>query len=243
AADAALFPFAFVGPRAEIGPRTALYPGVYVGEDARVGADCVLYPNVVIGRGCEVGDRVTLHPGVSVGADGFGFAKLGARYVKIPQVGRAVIEDDVEIGANSCVDRATMGVTRVRRGVKMDDLVMVGHNCDVGEDTAIVSQAGVCGSTKIGKECAIGPQVGVLGHLEIGDGVQVVGQSAVRESLEGPGAYGGTPTLAYAEWRRNVMASTKVAEMRRRLQRLEREVRALRAAAGLGSDSEEGEEA
>ncbi|MCA9771973.1 MAG: UDP-3-O-(3-hydroxymyristoyl)glucosamine N-acyltransferase [Myxococcales bacterium] len=228
APDAIVYPGAYVGPEAEVGARTILYPGVFIGEQARVGEDCILYANVAIAHGCVVGDRVILHPGVSIGADGFGHAKTADGFMKIPQVGNAVVEDDVEIGANSCVDRATMGATVIARGARLDDLVMVGHNCRIGEGTAIVAQAGVSGSTKIGRDCVIGPQAGVLGHLQVGDNTVIVGQSAVRKSIQEGGVYGGTPTQPYPEWRQNVIAGLRAADVRKRVLKLERELERLR---------------
>jgi len=240
--SAKLYPFVYVGPRARVGAGTVLYPGVYVGQDASIGAECTLFANVNVAYGVRIGDRVVLHPGVTVGADGFGFAKSGTAYYKIPQIGTVEIADDVEIGANSCIDRATMGVTRIDRGVKIDDLVMVAHNCEIGEDSALVAQSGLSGSTKVGKRVAIGPKAGSKGHLSIADDVMVVGTSAVHKDISDAGVYGGVPAIPYRTWQKNLMSSLKVAEMRKQLARLEREVEGLRAALGAAGDRPENEE-
>jgi UDP-3-O-[3-hydroxymyristoyl] glucosamine N-acyltransferase len=174
--------------RAEIGDNTKISHGCVVGVQSRVGEDCLLYPGVTIYHQCKVGNRVTLHAGAVVGSDGFGFApKKDGTYEKIPQVGIVVIEDDVEIGANTTIDRATLGETRIERGVKIDNLVQVAHNVVIGENTVIAGQVGISGSSKIGKNCMIAGQVGIAGHLEIADRTVILAQSGIPKSITEPG--------------------------------------------------------
>lgn len=177
-----------IGDDAAIGENTRVSHGCIIGVGASLGDDSQLYPNVTVYHKSRIGNRVTLHSGVVVGSDGFGFVpKENEPFEKIPQLGIVVIEDDVEIGANSTIDRATIGETIIRRGVKIDNLVQIAHNCVIGEDTVIAAQAGVAGSVKIGKHCMIGGQVGIAGHLEIADRVTILAQSGVGKSIEEPG--------------------------------------------------------
>jgi len=228
--DVSIFPFVFVADGCELGDRVILYPGVYLGESARVGEDSVLFPNVVVMDRCLVGKRVILHPGTVIGGDGFGFARDGARHVKIPQVGTVVIEDDVEIGTNCAVDRAAMGKTLIKRGVKTDNMVHIGHNVTVGEDTIIVAQVGIAGSTEIGNRVALGGQVGVVGHLKIGDGAMIGAQAGVGQDV-GPGQIlSGSPAFPHREWLRAQVAFRKLPEMKRTLAELEEKVKKMEEA-------------
>ena len=228
--DVSIFPFAFVGDGCEVGDRAILYPGVYLGESVRVGEESVLYPNVVVMDRCLVGKRVILHAGTVIGSDGFGFARDGARYVKIPQVGTVVIEDDVEIGANSAVDRAAMGKTRIKRGVKTDNLVQIGHNVTVGEDTIIVAQVGISGSTEIGNRVALGGQVGVVGHIKIGDGAMIGAQAGVGQDVAPGQILSGSPAFPHREWLRAQAAFRKLPEMKRALDELEKRMKQMEEA-------------
>ena len=176
-------PFAYVGENAVVGKGCQIYPHAVVEERATLGDDCILYPNVSVYHDCKIGHRVILHSGAVIGADGFGFAPAADGYEKIPQIGIVTIEDDVEIGANSCVDRSTMGSTYVRRGVKLDNMVQIAHNCEVGENTVMSAQVGVAGSTKIGKWCMFGGQVGIAGHAVIGDRVLSGAQAGIAGSI------------------------------------------------------------
>jgi UDP-3-O-[3-hydroxymyristoyl] glucosamine N-acyltransferase len=180
-------PKAHVEPSATIGAGTVVYPGCYIGHNARVGKDCLIYPNVVLREDTEVGDQVIIHAGAVLGADGYGFATLEGRHHKIPQIGRVVIENDVEIGANVTIDRATTGETRVGTGTKIDNLVHIAHNVHIGRDCLIVAQAGLAGSTKVGHRVTLGGQVGIVGHLTIGDGAVIAAQSGIMNDVE-PGA-------------------------------------------------------
>ena len=180
-------PHAYVGEGAVVGDNTQIYACVVIEERASVGEECVLYPNVSVYHDCHIGNRVILHSGCCIGADGFGFAPIECGYEKVPQIGNAVIEDDVEIGANSCVDRAVMGSTYVRKGVKLDNLVQIAHNCDIGANTVMSAQVGVAGSTKVGQWCMFGGQVGIAGHIEIADRTQSGAQAGIAGKVRKPG--------------------------------------------------------
>lgn len=185
--DVYLAPFAVVEDGAVVGDGTQLYPHATVGAGATVGANCTLYANAVVYHDCRIGDRCILHAGAVVGADGFGFAPSAEGYEKIPQIGIAVLEDDVELGANACVDRATMGATIIRRGVKIDNLVQVGHNAEVKSNTVLCAQVGIAGSTTIGEWCTLTGQVGVAGHISIADRTTIGAQSGVPGNVRKPG--------------------------------------------------------
>lgn len=215
--DLTLYPFVYIGERCSIGDRVTLYPGVYVGEDAAVGEDSILFPNVSVYSGTLVGKRVILHSGVVIGSDGFGYVKEGKKSVKIPQVGSVEIEDDVELGANTTVDRATLGKTIIRRGTKIDNLVQVAHNVVIGEDSILCAQAGISGSTKIGSNVTLAGQVGVVDHVEIGDNVIVGAQAGVTHNLPGNQGYVGSPALPHREFLRSNAVFPKLPEMRRTL--------------------------
>jgi len=223
-----LFPFTYIGQNARIGARTVLHPFVYVGDDAQIGEDCRISPQVNVGERCIIGNRVTLHSGVVVGADGFGFAQEGPHHIKIPQVGIVCIEDDVEIGANTCVDRATMGETRIGKGSKIDNLVQVAHNVQVGEDVILVSQTGISGSTSIGDRTMIGGQVGVVGHVQIGSDVKIGAKSGVHSAIPDGKIVGGIPTMPYDKFLKTISIFKNLPKMRERLIKLEKEVKALK---------------
>lgn len=230
-----VFPHVYLGRGVRVGKRTVLFPGVFLGEGVEVGEDCILYPQVTVRERCRIGDRVVLHPGVVIGSDGFGYAGEGKERIKIPQVGTVEIEDDVEIGSNTTVDRATLGRTIIRRGVKIDNLVQIAHNVVVGEDSVIVAQAGIAGSTQIGKEVILAGQTGVLNHLKIGDRARIGPQSGVPHSVA-PGALlsSGIAAAPHREW-------LKVMTMLPRLPRLWSTVRALeRKVAALARRAERG---
>ncbi len=228
--DLTIYPYVYIGDRCRIEDRVTLYPGVYVGEDSVIGEDSVLHSNVSVYSGSVIGKRVILHSGVVVGADGFGFVKDGKRNVKIPQVGKVIIEDDVEVGANSTIDRAALGQTIIRRGVKIDNLVQVAHNVEIGEDSIIVAQAGIAGSTKIGKNVILAGQVGVVGHIEIGDNVQVGAQSGVGQNLPPDQAFSGSPAFPHGAWLRAVTVFQKLPEMKKTLNWIEKRLKELEEA-------------
>ena len=194
-----------------------------------MGTGCKIYPNVTIYHGCKLGNSVTIHAGSVIGADGFGFAPNGENYDKIPQIGIVTIEDNVEIGANTCVDRSTMGSTYLRKGVKLDNLVQVAHNVDVGENTVMSAQVGIAGSTHIGKWCMFGGQVGLAGHSTIGDKVLLGAQSGVPGSLKGNQTLIGTPPMEPRSWFKSQAIFRRLPEMYKELEELRKEVEKLRA--------------
>jgi UDP-3-O-[3-hydroxymyristoyl] glucosamine N-acyltransferase len=227
--DLTIYPDVYIGDRCRIEDRVTLYPGVYVGEDSVIGEDSVLHPNVTIYSGSVLGKRVILHSGVVIGADGFGYVKDGKKNVKIPQVGKVIIEDDVEVGANSTIDRAALGETIIRRGVKIDNLVQVAHGVEIGEDSIIVAQVGIAGSTKIGKNVILAGQVGVIDHLEIGDNVIVGSQSGVGQNLPADQVFSGSPAVPHREWLRMVATLPKLSEMRKSLTDIEERLKKIEA--------------
>ncbi len=217
----AVGPWAIVGEDCVIGAGTRLGAGCVLADGTRVGADCRMLPNVTVYPSVVVGDRVIVHAGAVLGSDGFGYAIDGGKHVKIPQVGGVVIGDDVEIGANACIDRAALGTTRIAHGTKIDNLVQIGHNCDVGPDSILCGQVGVAGSTRIGKGVMIGGQAGVGGHLSVGDGAMIAGGSGVTSTVAAGTRVGGYPHLEASRWRRVVAALRTLPELVRRVRRLE----------------------
>jgi UDP-3-O-[3-hydroxymyristoyl] glucosamine N-acyltransferase len=232
--SAEVMPLASVAAGAQVGARTILHPGVHVGEGAAIGADCVLYPNVVVREGCVVGDRCILQPGCVIGADGFGFAfdpegeGRGPRHYKVPQIGNVVIEDDVEIGANTCVDRAALGSTVIGRGAKIDDLVMIAHNVQVGPLSILVSQVGIAGSTKLGMGVIAAGQVGIVGHVQIGDGAKLGAQCGIMNDVPAGDTVMGSPARPKSDWMRIEGTISKLPELARRVKQLEKEIAAMR---------------
>ncbi|OGP59241.1 MAG: UDP-3-O-(3-hydroxymyristoyl)glucosamine N-acyltransferase, partial [Deltaproteobacteria bacterium RBG_13_52_11b] len=219
--EVTVYPFVCVGDGCSIGDQVTLYPGVSVGKDSSIGDGSILHAHVSIYPGTIIGKRVILHSGVVVGSDGFGYVKDGKKNVKIPQVGHVEIEDDVEIGANTTVDRATLGKTLIHRGVKIDNLVMVAHNVVIGEDSIIVAQVGISGSTKIGSNVTLAGQAGLTGHITVGDNVMVGAQSGVMNDLPPNSAYTGTPAIPHREQLRVASATLKLPEMRKTLKEIE----------------------
>lgn len=221
---------AVIGAGSRIGERTMLGPGVVIGDNAIVGTDCILYANVVIREQCVLGNRVILQPGVVIGGDGFGFApQPDGTFEKIPQIGIVVIEDDVEVGANTTIDRATLGETRVKKGVKLDNLIQVAHNVVIGENTVSAAQAGISGSTKIGRNVMIGGQVGFTGHIEIADGTKIGAQSGVHRSITKPNTIlFGYPAVPQKEAFRIQGAIAQLPELLETIRELQNEVDELR---------------
>ncbi len=222
--EVSIYPYVYVGEESKIGDRVVLYPGVYIGPKVQVGEDSVLYPNVAVMERCLIGRRVIIHAGTIIGSDGFGFVQEGNRHIKIPQVGIVQVDDDVEIGANCTIDRATMGKTWIKRGVKTDNLVHVAHNVVVGEDTLLVAQVGIAGSTKIGNRVALGGQVGVVGHINIGDDVKVGAQSGVAQDVPAGQIVSGTPAIPHRDWLRAQAIFSKLPEMKRLISILEKRI-------------------
>ena len=211
AADVDIGPLVVVEAGAEIGAGSILAAGAYIGARARIGRDCILHPHAVVMNDCVLGDRVVLHPGAVVGADGFGLAWDGARWARIPQVGRVVIGDDVEIGANACVDRGALGDTVIEDDVRLDNLVQIGHNARIGAHTAMAAQAGVSGSTRIGQGCLVGGQAGFAGHLAVADRARIGAQAGVIGDIRAPGEYWGTPAMEKRRWLRAFATLLKLA--------------------------------
>lgn len=216
--------FAYVGDNVVIGDGCQIYPNVVICENAKVGNDCLFYPNVTIYHDCHVGNRVTLHAGSVVGSDGFGFAPSENGYDKIPQIGIVTIEDDVEIGANTCIDRSTMGSTYVRKGVKLDNLVQIAHNTDIGANTVMSAQVGVAGSTKVGQWCMFGGQVGIAGHITIGNKVFLGAQSGVPSSLKDDQTLIGTPPMEKLPYFKSQAIFQRLPDLYKQIQKLQKEV-------------------
>ena len=221
--DVSIGPFAVVENEAVVGDRAILMAGVYVGKGVSVGEDSLIYPRVTLYHGVRVGKRSILHSGCVIGSDGFGFAPSEKGFQKIPQVGIVEIDDDVEIGANTTIDRATLGVTRIGRGTKLDNLIQVGHNVTIGGNTVIASQAGISGSCKVGSRVMIGGQVGLAGHIEIGDDVMLGAKSGVGSSLSAKDSqvWSGIPAIPHKTWLRVAMLMSSLPELFRRVKRLE----------------------
>jgi UDP-3-O-[3-hydroxymyristoyl] glucosamine N-acyltransferase len=226
--DVTISPFVFIGKDVVIGDNTVLHPGVVVHDGCRIGSNTTVYANVVVGRDSVIGSHVVLHAGVVIGTDGFGYTPdEKGRHVKINQVGRVVIEDHVEIGANSCIDRAAFGETIVREGTKIDNLVQIAHNCDIGPHCIIVSQAGIAGTSKLGHHVVLAGQVGVADHITIGDQVVVAAQAGVSKNLLEPGFYGGYPAISAMDWKRYTTILPKLPELSRKIKELEKRLNAI----------------
>lgn len=226
--DVYIGPFVCIGEKAVVGDNTVIEANVSVGDGATVGSDCILYNGVTIYHDCKVGDRCILHAGSVVGADGFGFAPGENGYDKIPQIGIAILEDDVELGANTCVDRATMGATIVKRGVKLDNMVQIAHNVIIDEHTVMSAQCGVAGSTKIGKWCMVGGQTGFNGHIQIGDKVKVGAHSAIPNSVKDNTAVMGYPAFEHTKFVRSSIVFKKLPEMYREMDAMKKEIESLK---------------
>lgn len=222
--EATILPGTYIGHHALIARGVVLYPGVYIGPHCEIGEDSILYPNVSVYRHSIIGRRVVLHAGVVIGGDGFGFALPGSENTKIPQTGYVQIDDDVEIGANSTVDRGTMSRTWIQRNVKIDNLVQIAHNVVIGENSIIVAQAGISGSTKLGRSVIIGGQAGLVGHINIGDGVMIASQSGIHKDIPPNQVVAGSPHLPHREWLRMCAALPKLPETRRMIRGLEKRI-------------------
>lgn len=223
--DAYVGAFAYIGKNVQLGKGVQIYPHTYIGDNVKIGDNTILYSGVKVYYNCVVGKDCILHAGVVVGSDGFGF-EPDAHGVnqKLPQIGNVIIEDDVEIGANTTVDRAMMGSTIIRRNAKIDNLVQVAHNVEVGESTFLCAQVGIAGSSKVGKHCILAGQVGVAGHLEIADNCVFGAQSGIPSSVRKSGMYQGSPVIDAMNWRRSVVGFKQLPEMMKRLQALEKKL-------------------
>jgi UDP-3-O-[3-hydroxymyristoyl] glucosamine N-acyltransferase len=225
---ASIGPFAVVDSKAHVGARTIVHPHVVIGPGTNVGADCVLHAHVSIRERCRLGDRVIVQNGAVIGSDGYGFAtRDDGTHVKIPQAAPVVVEDDVEIGANTTIDRPAVGETRIRAGTKIDNLVQIGHGVVLGRNVLLAAQVGIAGSTKLGNGVVLGGQVGVGGHLTLGDGVKAIGQSGITNSVDSGAFVSGYPAIDNLEWRKASVVFRTLPEMRKRLKELERRLEAL----------------
>lgn len=215
--------FTYLGENVRVGNNTKIYPNVYIGDDVLIGDNCILHPGAKIYFGCIVGNGVIIHAGTVIGSDGFGFApQADGSYKKVPQIGNVIIEDHVEIGSNTTIDRATMGSTLIKSGAKLDNLIQIAHNVEVGNSTVIAAQAGVSGSTKIGNNVMIGGQAGLVGHIQIADGSKINAQSGVSKSLKVPyAAVTGSPAYDYTSALRSQALSRNLPEMEKRIKELE----------------------
>ncbi len=219
-----------IGDNAMIADGAKIYPNVTIGENAKIGENTIIYPGVVVYHDCVIGNNCILQSGTIVGGDGFGFQPNSSNnYTKVPHIGNVIIEDHVEIGANTAIDRATMGSTIIRRGVKLDNLIQIAHNVEIGENTVIAAQTGVAGSTKIGKNCLIGGQVGIIGHLVIGDGVKIAAQSGIGNNLADNEIVQGSPAFGIGDYKRSYVMFRKLPELADKIKELEKGV------SGLGS--------
>ncbi len=230
--------FAYVGANVIIANGAKIYPSAYIGNDVIIGENTVIHPGVKIYHNCRIGNNVTIHAGTVIGSDGFGFAPLeDGSYKKIPQLGNVIIEDDVEIGANTTIDRATLGSTIIKSGAKLDNLLQIGHNAEVGHHTIIAAQAGISGSTKIGNSVMIGGQAGVVGHLQIADGSKINAQSGVSKSIKTPNTVvTGSPAYEYTSALRSQAIARKLPNLEKRIAELEAMVKELLATKDAGSE-------
>ena len=217
-------PQAHVDASANVGENTVVYPGAYVGPNARLGRDCILYPNVTIYDGCVLGDRVIIHAGAVIGADGYGFATHGGVHHKVPQAGNVVIEDDVEIGANTCIDRGAIGSTVMGRGTKIDNLVMIGHSVKIGAGSLVVAQVGIAGSVTVGQHATIAGQAGIAGHLTVGDKVTIAAKAGVISDIPDGATVMGMPAMPASHGRRVYTVFTQLPELLARIKHLEQQV-------------------
>lgn len=221
--------FSYIGKNAKVGNHVKIYPQVYIADNVTIGDYTILYPGVKIYHDCKVGARVTIHAGAVLGSDGFGFApQTDGSYKKVPQIGNVVVEDEVEIGANTTIDRATMGSTIIQRGAKLDNLIQIAHNVEIGHHTVIAAQAGISGSTKVGSRVMIGGQAGIVGHISIADGARINAQSGVTKSIKTPdAAVTGTPAHDYTSMLRSQAMFRNLPEMEKRIAELEALVKQL----------------
>ncbi|MBR1688652.1 MAG: UDP-3-O-(3-hydroxymyristoyl)glucosamine N-acyltransferase [Prevotella sp.] len=216
--------FAYIGDNAVVGDGTQIYPHTVIGDGAQIGNGCLLYPNVTIYHQCKLGNNVTIHAGTVIGSDGFGFAPNAEGYEKIPQIGIVTIEDDVEIGANTCIDRSTMGTTTIHKGVKLDNLVQIAHNVEVGEYTVMSAQVGIAGSTKVGSWCMFGGQVGLAGHITVGDKVLLGAQSGVPSSLKSEQTLIGTPPMEPTPYFKSQAIFRRLPDLYKQINELQKQV-------------------
>lgn len=222
--------FTCISQNASIGNGSKIYPQVYIGDNVKIGENTIIYPGVKIYHDCIIGSNCIIHAGVVIGSDGFGFAPQdGSEYKKIPQIGNVIIEDDVELGSNVTIDRATMGSTIIHKGVKLDNLIQIAHNVEIGENTVIAAQVGISGSTKIGRNCMIGGQAGLTGHLNIADEVKIAAQAGIGHDHKIKGQIvAGSPAIEMSRWRKSTIIFMKLPELREQVLNLIKDVESLK---------------
>ena len=220
--------FSYIGENVAVGTNVQIYPQVYVGDNVSIGDNCIIYPGVKIYYGTKIGNNCIIHAGAVIASDGFGFAPEGEKYSKIPQIGIVEIEDDVEIGANTTIDRSTMGKTVIHKGVKLDNLIHIAHNVEVGENTVMAAQVGIAGSTKVGKHCMFGGQVGISGHIEIGDDVTLGAQSGVPSSVKAGSTFLGAPAFNARDFARSSAVFKNLPEIQRTITMLLKEIETIK---------------
>ena len=225
ASDVYVGAMTFIGDHTSVGENTKIYPTSFIGDNVKIGKNCLIFSGVRIYADCEIGDNVTLHSGVVIGGDGFGFAPNSENsYDKVAQIGNVIIHDHVEVGANTTIDRATLGSTIIRKGVKIDNLIQIAHNVDIGENTVIAAQTGIAGSTKIGKNCMIGGQVGIIGHLTIGDNVKIAAQSGIGHNVKDGDIMQGSPAFNVRDYKKSYVYFRKLSQMAEDIDRLKKQV-------------------
>ena len=228
--DVYIGPYAYIGENCAIGDECSIFPHVFLGDNTNIGKNCTLFPGVKIYHDCNIGENCIIHAGTVIGSDGFGFAPQSeSEFMKIPQIGNVVIEDNVEIGANVAIDRATMGSTVIRKGVKLDNLIQIGHNVEIGENTVMAGQTGIAGSTKIGRNCMFGGQVGISGHLKIADGVKIGAKSGIPGDVKNENAIlFGYPAFEHKDFIRSFVVFKKLPELKSKIEELEKLVEQLK---------------
>jgi UDP-3-O-[3-hydroxymyristoyl] glucosamine N-acyltransferase len=231
--DVSIWPGVTLGDRVTIGARVTLYPGVFVGNDTTIGDDTLLYPNVVVREGCTIGARVIIHSGTVIGSDGFGYVQDQGRHYKIPQLGGVTIEDDVELGANVTIDRATLGQTVIEQGTKVDNLVQIAHNVTIGAHSILISQVGIAGSTRVGHHVMIGGQAGVADHIVIGDQVMIAARAGVNRNLEPNQIVSGAPVMPHEVWVKAQAVIPRLPELRQAVRTLEERMKQLEDSRGV----------
>ena len=226
--DVYIAPFACIGEYAEVGDNTMIHPHATIGSGAKIGSDCIIYANTTIYHDCRIGNHCILHSGCVIGADGFGFAPTPEGYEKIPQIGIVILDDNVEIGANTCVDRATMGAPIVHKGVKLDNLLQVAHNDEIGANTVMAAQVGIAGSTNVGEWCMFGGQVGLAGHIKVGDKVGIGSQAGVPGNIKSNEKIMGTPAINAKNFMKSSAVYKKLPEMYAALNSMQKEIEELK---------------
>lgn len=221
--------FAYIGRNVKIGNNVKIYPQAFIGDGVRIGDNTVIYAGVKVYYGCVIGNNCIIHAGTVIGADGFGFAPSAEGYNKVPQIGNVVLEDCVEIGANTCIDRATMGSTLIKKGVKLDNLIQIAHNVVVGENTVMAAQCGIAGTTKIGEKCMFGGQVGIAGHLKIGNDVRLAAQSGVMSDVDSGTVQMGAPAFDVNAYRKAYVVFRKLPDLYRQLNQVEKDIQTLKS--------------